>query len=205
MIIWSKLISEAKCIDGLCRKDCKILSSACSHDKPIRCGDGRCVTLMAECASIRCPTDTPYRCGDGKCAMNLKLCEYFYSIRVIKGDNIQTPDDLLITRLKDQQRRIVGQIETMEQLNLIYKAVPLSQIANTTINVRPDHQIVYHYFFSKDVIDVPPVQFIRSVVLQITTNSDEESNSFNAPVMLELKFYKTYGGAMFDSYDSSVS
>ena len=204
-IISSKLISETKCIDGHCRRECKIASSACPHDRPIRCGDSRCVALMAECASIRCPTDTPYRCGDGTCKMSLKLCRYPYSIRVIKGNNVQTKDENQIWKLMDQRNRVVGQLITNEQLNLVYKAVPLSEVAKTSLNIHSDFEIVYNFFFARNIKDIPPEMFIRSVIIQITTNSAEEISSYNHPFIIELNYFKAFGGDYFEGREAEVS
>lgn len=73
------------CDDGYCRANCSLLTySNCPLTKPIKCGDGRCVSYEFQCASYSCPMSKPYLCPNMVCAPFLKNCTDTIAYRPFK-------------------------------------------------------------------------------------------------------------------------
>lgn len=175
-----------KCIDGICRKKCEIPYSSCNHQNPLRCADGQCVTVIQECASIRCKADTPFLCPDGTCKGTLSHCTYPHSIKIISTVSTTTPESYTASKLHDQLNRVVGIIYTSNQLHLEYKGIGMSKLKKTKLLIDKRYDPLAYMFFSQSLEDIKPVQFIRSVVVSISTNSQSQLIKYKKPIFLNL-------------------
>lgn len=175
-----------KCIDGECRKACNIAYSSCSHDKPLRCADGRCVGLIQECASVRCGADAPFLCPDGTCKATLSFCKYPSNIRIILGKDLNTLEGFMPINLSEQNGRIAGTLYTHQQLHLKFKGLAMSQLTKTKLDISNAYDPLFNSFFSKSLKDIKPQDFIRSAIISISTNAQDDKIKYKKPILLNL-------------------
>ena len=187
---FSNFISEKKCPDGKCRKDCvDIRHSACDFDSPLRCPDGRCVTMLVQCASVKCPADYPFLCPDNSCKGEISQCSALLSGKIVKKITTKTNDKVQTINLNDQSDKSVGYLEVKESFSLFIEGISLSQLSKASLTYDNRYRRIYNDFFSKDAKDLQLRDFFRSAIVNIVTsgNSDIMTN-YNSPIKLFLNF-----------------
>lgn len=175
-----------KCIDGICRKSCEIPYSACSQKNPLRCSDGRCVKLISDCVSIRCKPDKPFLCPDGTCKDVLRHCKYPNNIKVIETHNLTTNENYTAFRLYDQSQKGVGMIYSFNSINLHYKGIALSSVQKTELDIDKMYEPLYYAFFSRGLKDITPNDFLRSSIIKITTNTQDDRLRYKKALQIHL-------------------
>lgn len=163
-----EIISETKCVDGICRKQCSIPTSSCTSERPIRCTDGSCVTLMEQCASPRCTDDRPYMCADGQCRDSMMECKYPFNISVVKRyDVTKTEAPVQAYVLRNQKNERSATVFATGAMNFKIRGIALSEVEATKLTVSGIYDPVYVALFSKTVKETLPREFIRSAVVNV--------------------------------------
>ena len=201
----SKLISEIKCVDGICREKCTFVSSSCPADNPIRCADGSCAGLMSECASALCDSNEPFRCADGSCSDNIAKCKYPYNIKIVKRVSITSSNELKYYPLLDQNNIDVGLLQTSTIMNISYRGFALSESKKTKLGIVKMYDRVYLTYFAKPIEKVKARDFIRSAAVEIDFSSNPESSETKNSIKLTLKADKIISQTHFDKQDKEVN
>lgn len=186
-----------RCIDGACRKECRIRHSSCPHDSPVKCADGRCVSSLVECASIGCEPNSPYLCPDGSCKGALDQCRYPFNSRVIRAAEKKTKGGTSALKLLDQRDKLVGTMFVEEVVDLSWRGVALSELEKSVLEVDKLYDPLFFSFLSMGVGDLQPRDFLRSAVVRISTNRSDPDAEYDKPITLHLRTDRLAGRGKF--------
>lgn len=193
-----------KCVDGICRKECKISSSSCPIEKPIRCADGSCVDLMVYCASPRCEADRPFMCPDSTCKDNMAKCKYPLNINIIKQEIIDVENNVQTYYLRSQKNEIVGTMFTKGTVSFDIKGVPLSEIDKSQLSVSSDYDYVYLSYLSKRTNILIPQEFIRSSIIKVNLDTTKYDPG-KGPLIVNFKTDTLNTNTDFIKYKTKVN
>ena len=135
---------KRRCEDGICRIKC-FDYNGCPFSQPLQCPNGRCVSLLMECAGISfCSLDFPFECADGSCKKTIYECKR--AKKTFVGTDltifVYPENNLRAVTILGTSNEILGGIEipantfSDEKNNstftlLSYSSYPSSKVANT--------------------------------------------------------------------------
>lgn len=145
--------------------------------------------MLYECASIHCPADYYFSCPDNTCRGEISQCNYPLSTKIFKRQKLVASDRLSKKNLNDINEKTLGYILIAQKMIFYVEGLALSDISDTKLQFDPKYKAVFYNFLSLPPNDIPPVKFIRSGVLKVSTSLNSFSiNEYQKPVKLYL-FY----------------
>ena len=77
-------------------------------------------------------------------------------------------------------------IYTHGQMHLRYQGVALSSIDKTKLDIDKKFEPLYYMLFARGLDDIKPRDFLRSAVIMINTNTQDERIEYKKPIQLHM-------------------
>jgi len=184
-----ELTSQIRCIDGRYREDCSFIKyTSCSQENPFRCPDGRCVTMMIQCASHICPADRPIRCVQNLCSKSVDECSYGRNLFIARSQTFELKKTETDYNFYDVRNGDVylGCLRANKKLRITVEGVGMSEVGNSTITPENFTEHLFEGYLAVPGEKATPVDFIRSAIVRLKGLHQEKTEITLGEVELYL-------------------